>query len=479
MDSNLFLVSIFGFTAIMLGLAFFARRGGDADTFFAAGRRVGVLATAFSTAIGWMWADVFFSTSQIGHDFGVFGLAWFAVCTLASFVLFAALANRARQDAPLVTTIPEYVSFKTGYAPSAHIAMTLSIVLYQLFVLGLNATITGFLLHAAFGFDYLTSASSIVLLVLTYSLINGLKTSTYTGILQFLIVILLMGTIVGVIFTNDDIGTLHENALFGPDKEITSVFNNYLIVALVIPLGIILVTQPLVDQMIFQRLIALKNSKQIMRTFALAGLLSGLGVLLFGYAGLSGLSLSQQGLIKVSDSQLIIVQTIGYYLSDAGLFFFILAFFAVVFSTVDACYCALSALIGYDVYKKYVNKDATDKELIKIGRLTMICAAVVGILFSLAQFKILWMLFLVGVIGGSVVAPVIFAMTCKSISGRYIAISIVTSLVVALPLSIYGNVHGDSILVSVASIGSILIGAVICAFGVKKTKNLTFAFIIF
>lgn len=465
MDSNIFLISILGFTAVMLALAWFARKGADADTFFAAGRRVGAGKTAFATAIGWMWADVFFSTSQIGYDYGAYGLLWFAAATFLSFVLFGFIALRVRQDAPDVVTLPQFVTFKSNNSPSVHIVMTVAIALYQLVVLGLNATITGLLLNAAFGFDYILSAASIVVLVLTYSLINGLKTSTYTGVLQFFIVMLLMAGLALVLYKGIDISTLQ---FFGAKGEMTSPFNSHLVISLGIPIAVILMTQPLVDQMIFQRLIALKKASRIIRAFTMTGLFCAIIVIISGALGFLGLSLSQQGLIQVDDTQLAIVKTVGHYLGDIGLFFFIIAFFAVIFSTVDACYCALSALVGYDIYKKYIKPQATDKEIINIGRLSMGLAALFAIVFSLAKLKILWMLFIIGVIGGSVVAPIVFAMLCKSLSGKHVAASIIVSLAAALPLSVYGNIHGDPLLVSAASIGSIIIGAVICSFGVKN-----------
>ncbi|MBI1326123.1 MAG: hypothetical protein GC136_00600 [Alphaproteobacteria bacterium] len=465
MNSGIFLITILVFTAVMLGLAWFARRGADADTFFAAGRRVSAGRTAFATAIGWMWADIFFSTSQIGYDYGIYGLVWFSIATFLGFFLFAFIAMRVKKDAPDVVTIPDFVALKSDHSAKAHIVMTIAVMLYQLVVLGLNATISGFLLHAAFGFDYLLSAASIVVLVLTYSLINGLKTSTYTGILQFFIVMALMTGLMIVLYKGVDTTALR---FFGAENALNSPFNTHLVLSLGIPISIIVLTQPLVDQMIFQRLVALKKPARIVKAFTLTGIFCATILLISGSLGFLGLSLAQQGLIEVTDTQLAIVQTVEHYLGQTGLLLFVIAFFAVIFSTVDAGYCSLSALIGYDIYKKYIKPAATERDIINVGRLSMAGAAFIGVLFSLAQFKILWMLFIIGAIGGAIVAPIVFAMLRPCISGTFVAASVIVSLILTLPLSVYGNMNGDALLVSGASIGSIVIGALICGLGLLR-----------
>jgi len=328
----------------------------------------------------------------------------------------------------------------------------------------LNATITGFLLNTAFGFDYYVSSASIVLLVLTYSMVNGLKTSTVIGIIQMFFVLTIMGILLIALFMNVD---LVKDTYFLGTNNVRSFFNQDMVLSVGIPIAIIVITQPFVDQMIFQRLIALKKTSKIFKAFSIAGILCGATIFLFGTAGFIGHYLSDTGQINVTDTQMAVVQTIHHYFPGFGVLAFLIAFFAIVFSTIDAGYCAIAALTSIDIYKRYINENVSDKTMVNLGRASMVMAALFAVLLAIAKLKILWMLFIIGTIGGAMTAPIIFAMCVRYIHPHAITTSIFVALLISVPLSIYGNIVGNSMMVSGASIGSILIGALICYWGTK------------
>src|SRR5690554_7660298 len=77
-------------------------------------------------------------------------------------------------------------------------------------------------------------------------------------------------------------------------------------------------------------------------------------------------------------------------------------------STADSDLCALSAIIMADVYGKNIAKDNPDpKRMLLIGRVTMIVATMVGIIFASFALDILVMLVFVGALWGAIVFPVI------------------------------------------------------------------------
>lgn len=467
LSHDVFLIALLAFSALMIGVALYTKRNADYGTFFAAGRQVNTLRTALAATIAWMWADCLFSSQQIGFESGVYALLWFAGATALGFILFAWLAVRVRDEAPEIVTLPEYLDLKTGNSKSVHISMAAANILYQVAILGLNATITGLLLNAAFGFDYHISSASIVVLVLAYSMINGLKTSTVVGILQMVFVAIIMGGLIAVLFGS---AKLNDAAYLFGTNDVQSFFDTDMMLAVGIPIAIIVLTQPFVDQMIFQRLISLKKPKKILKAFCLTGIICGVAIFLFGTVGFIGHYLSATGQITVEDTQMAVLQTIDHYLPGVGVLMFLIAFFAVIFSTIDAGYCAVAALASIDVYRRYMNKTVTEAKMLVIGRVSMVVSAILAVLIALAQLKILWMLFIIGVIGGAMVAPIVFALRVKYINPRYVTASVIVALIISLPLSVYGNIVGNSVLVSGASVGSILIGALICWIGTKAVK---------
>ncbi len=59
------------------------------------------------------------------------------------------------------------------------------------------------------------------------------------------------------------------------------------------------------------------------------------------------------------------------------------ALFASLMSTVDSLYNSLATLFSIDIYKSYIKKEATDREMVRAGRLTILVTMVTGILMGL------------------------------------------------------------------------------------------------
>ncbi len=470
MTISTFFIILFTFTAIMLLMAWQQKHDDTFKSFFAAGRNVGIWGIAISTSASWQWADNLFSTSQIGYDFGIHGVLWFASASFLSFLIFAWLAEKMRSQAPDILTIPDFVALKTNRSKSVHIAMTLGTILYQLFALALGATVTGLLLNAAFGFDYFLAASYVIVFALTYSLISGLKASVLTDVIQFSLMAVLMGVLIFIVSNGIDYTEFNSALLFGGGQTYTSFWNKDLVLSLGIPLSIIVVAQPIVDQMIFQRLAALDKSINPFKPFLLTGVICAALVILLSSVGFFGQYLVSEGHINVTDSQLVVVEAVRHAMSETGLILFVIAFVGVVFSTTDSIYSSLSALISIDIYKKYFSTNKSEKEIITVARISMFLAGALAIAMSAAKLEILWILFIIGAAGGTIVMPVVFSVFAKSLRARWVLASILLSLVISVPLSIYANVIGDSLLVSVASLMGIVIGAVFCTVAIKETS---------
>ncbi|MBT8218653.1 MAG: sodium/solute symporter [Bacteroidia bacterium] len=58
------------------------------------------------------------------------------------------------------------------------------------------------------------------------------------------------------------------------------------------------------------------------------------------------------------------------------------ALFASLMSTIDSIFNSLSTLFSIDIYKEYINKSATDRQLIAVGRKTIIVTLITGILMG-------------------------------------------------------------------------------------------------
>ncbi len=458
------------FTLFMLFVSLKRRHDGTIETFFAANRNVGVFGIAVSTAVSWQWADNLFSTAQVGYDYGIQGIIWFALTTIISFVIFAFIAEKIRSQAPNALTIPEFVTSKCNKSKSVHIAMTVAIILFQIFALTLGATVTGLLLNAAFGFNYIVCASTAIILALVYSMISGLKASVVTDVVQFVMMFVLMIIIIGIVAIGIDTSMITSDLIYGKERQFVDFFNYDLVMGFGIPMAIILFVTPIVDQMIFQRLVAYKEGSDPIKPFLWAGVICAAFVLIFSVIGIFGQVLVVEGSIRIVDTQMTVIEVVRHIMPEFGLTLFIIAFLGTVFSTTDSVYSAVSSLVGMDIYKKYYLKDKKniDAKILRVGRIAMLFSAVFAIVISLTKLNILWILFIIGAVGSTVAMPVLFAIYSKKLAPRYVMLGIIFALIVSLPLSIYGNVVGDVELVSAGSLVGLVIGMVFCSIAVFR-----------
>ena len=130
------------------------------------------------------------------------------------------------------------------------------------------------------------------------------------------------------------------------------------------------------------------------------------------------------------DMNNLIPQMVSEYLPP----FFIALFFILVIgslsSTADSDLSALSAIIMADVYGKNIARGKPDpKRMLFIGRLTMIIATVLGIVFASFSLDILVMLVFVGALWGAIVFPVIASCFWNRVTNTAFTTSVIVAMV--------------------------------------------------
>jgi len=75
----------------------------------------------------------------------------------------------------------------------------------------------------------------------------------------------------------------------------------------------------------------------------------------------------------------------------------------------------VSSILTYDVYKRYINPNATDKQILQVGHwmvvLFALCMALAGVIFYFIGVSMGWLYLFMGVILGSAVAPIALCVT--------------------------------------------------------------------
>jgi Na+/proline symporter len=123
-------------------------------------------------------------------------------------------------------------------------------------------------------------------------------------------------------------------------------------------------------------------------------------------------------------------------LGDAGAVLILIMLFMAIVSTGSAESIAVSSLIAYDIYRQYINPDATGEQILFVSRLVIVVFGLFMGAFSIILFEIGlnlgWVYLFMGVIIGSAVCPLWNMMTWKKASGTGAIIAAWSGLLLAI-----------------------------------------------
>src|SRR5690625_3699996 len=99
---------------------------------------------------------------------------------------------------------------------------------------------------------------------------------------------------------------------------------------------------------------------------------------------------------------MIFVSVIENYMSPlfAGIMF--AGLLAAIMSSADAMLLAISAGVARDIYKEYIKKDATEKQVTRLGFVIMVVASMIGILIAIEPPQLIAIM--VGWVGGGLLS---------------------------------------------------------------------------
>jgi Na+/proline symporter len=247
----------------------------------------------------------------------------------------------------------------------------------------------------------------------------------------------------------------------GIDGSHGSLFDPWISFSMGIPMTLGLISGPIGDQMFFQRAMA-TDERNISRTFIYGGLLFGVVPITLSLLGFMAVPLVTEGLLHVRDPQIVGLEVVTYLLPKGAVYAFTFMAFAGLLSTIDSSMVAISSLATVDIYKRYLKPNASDRDLLKVSRYSMIVLTALGSFIALLQPKLLWVFLIYGALASAGLFPVIFALFWRRLSASGAFWAITLSLLIGTPLSVYANLRDDPYLIVLAAGLSVLIGFVVC-----------------
>jgi len=370
--------------------ALYVKQTGSVSDFFLGGRRLGPFTAAISAEASDMSSWLLMGLPGVAYLFGIQEALWTAVgLAVGTYLNWLLVARRLRKytfHAGDAITIPEFL--KNRYKDSSHVLPVISAIFILIFF-GIY-TASGFvavgkLFSSVFGLPYILSVLIGVLVILAYTLLGGFlavcSTDVVQGLLMFfaLVVAPIGATLAlggpGVVAERiAAVGETYMNPFVDPSGKPLSL----LVLLSTLSWGLGYFGMP----HILVRFMAVRSDKDmvISRRVAMVWVIIAMGAAIL--VGLVGRVYVQPVLEGASSETVFIKMISGLFPSFiAGIF--LCAILAATMSTADSQLLVTASAIAKDFYQPLLRKNASEKEIVLVSRLTILIVALLAFFMAL------------------------------------------------------------------------------------------------
>lgn len=437
----------------------------NSEFFNTAGRTIGTSLTASVLVSQWTWAATLLQSSNVAYKYGVSGPFWYAAGATIQILLFAVIAVLVKRRAPTAHTFLEIVRARWG--TPAHIVFTVfalltNVIVTSMLILGGSATVS-----ALTGMNTDLASFLIPLGVIIYTMAGGLKATFIASYFNTSVILIALCIFIFQVYaTAEDLGSpgrvwdkldaviqlepvdsnlngsyltmLSRNGLF---FGLTNIVGNF---------GTVFV-----DQSYWQSAIAATPAAS-WKGYILGGLCwFSIPFSLATSLGLASIAISLPISAEEAGKGLVPPAVAQHLMGPGGSVLILIMLFMAVTSTGAAEQIAVSSLVSYDIYRTYINKDATGKQIIMVSRIAIVAfgifSGILGIILNKIGISLGWLYLFMGVLIGSAVFPVAFSIGWSKCSSVAAITGAICGLVLGLSSwLIYGASSGG---LSVSNLG--------------------------
>jgi sodium/proline symporter len=371
----------------MLGIGYYAYRKSTDDVagYMLGGRQltpaVGALSAGASDMSGWMLMGLPGAVFVSGVS-----SAWIAVgLLLGAYANYRFVAPRLRVYTELADdaiTVPDFFAKRFGNdAQSLRVLSSAVIVLFFTLYTSAGVVAGGKLFEASFGLPYETGLALTVGVVVAYTLFGGFLAVSLTDFVQGCI--MFVALIMVPVITLLTIGGWSESeaTLTATDPALLSMLSGIGTVGLVSSLswGLGYFGQPhiIVRFMAIRSLPDIKMARWIGMGWMLITVIGAVatGLLGLAYAQSKGLTVTDPETIFIALSQVLFHPLIAGFLLAAIL--------AAIMSTISSQLLVSSSSLTEDFYKTFLRRDASQRELVLVGRGAVVAVSLVALLLAM------------------------------------------------------------------------------------------------
>lgn len=385
---------------ILIG-AYYSKKNNSAEDYFLGGRKLGGFVAALSAQASDMSGWLLMGLPGAIYMVGVGGDGWVAVGlfvgTVLNWLLVASRLRRYTIRANNSLTLPSY--FENRFHDKKRVLMTVSSITIVIFFLVYCASALsagGQLFESIFGVDYTVSLTIGAAVILTYTFLGGFFAVCVTDFIQgtLMLVALLAVPLVALGIMNGDGLTisagLAANTLPSTSADFLNIFkykdgnNTFVNIISGLGWGLGYFGMP----HILVRFMAVKNDKELKKSKVTAIIWVALSLFFACFIGVVGRAyLAPDALVEKGSERVFIEMIKKVFVEDiripfiAGLF--LCGILAAIMSTADSQLLVSASSVAEDIYKGLINKEADNKKVLRVSRITVFAVAVLAYIIAL------------------------------------------------------------------------------------------------
>ncbi len=382
------IISFLAYMVIMIAIgSYFYFKTDDLSDYVLGGRGLGAGVTALSAGASDMSGWLLLGLPGMIYSDGIVG-TWIAVgLIIGAYLNWHYVAKPLRVSTENLNdaiTIPDYFSNRFEDSTSLLRVVT-AVVILLFYTLYTSSGLVGGakLFEATFGLEYINALLIGSFVIVSYTFLGGYNAVSWTDFIQG--ILMLLALLVTPLVVLYEIGGLSKGI-----ELITSVDSTHLhllsgaslvgIISLM-AWGLGYFGQPhiLVRFMSIKKADEIPLAKRIGMSWMILSVLGSLSVGVFGYAYVlsEGININDSEKIFIILSQLIFNPWIAGVLLAAIL--------AAIMSTIDSQLLVSSSVLTRDIYQALIRKEAGDRELVWVGRATVILIALIALALSMER----------------------------------------------------------------------------------------------
>ncbi|KAI7988280.1 Urea-proton symporter DUR3 [Camellia lanceoleosa] len=449
------------------------------EWFNTAGRNVKTGLIASVIVSQWTWAATILQSSNVAWEYGVSGPFWYASGATIQVLLFGVMAIEIKRKAPYAHTVCEIVKARWGTA--AHLVFLTfcfltNIIVTAMLLLGGSAVV-----NALTGVNIYAASFLIPLGVIVYTLAGGLKATFLASYIHSVIVHVVLVVFVYLVYTSSSkLGSpsivyhrllevasksrvcqeplTHNGQSCGPvsgnykGSYLTMLSSGGLVFGIINIVGNF--GTVFVDNGYWVSAIAARPSSTH-KGYLLGGLVwFAVPFSLATSLGLGALALDLPITASEASHGLVPPATAIALMGKGGSILLLTMLFMAVTSAGSSELIAVSSLCTYDIYRTYINPDATGKQILRVSRGVVLgfgCfMGFLAVILNKAGVSLGWMYLAMGVLIGSAVLPIAFMLLWRKANaiGAILGTTIGCILGIITWLSVasveYGTVNLDT-----------------------------------